>query len=194
MFPLLHRPFRAPSHLAALISSLVNGWSPVREQSDASLYLGSRQEPGSRKVWLQQTGNADGAASMSTLWYGQVWASPPDHILVLHHVAHWERKSCGEEKKRLVHPLFMPSQWWSMARSCQCHGNTALVTTSQRNNSSVVKLLLELVWGWPGPGKGSRKGLPAAAGSPLEGTAVVQERSEGLRERETTWFIVMWLH
>lgn len=133
---------------------------------------------------------------LSTLWYGQVWACPPDHILVLHHVGHWESKSCGEEKKHLVHSLFIPSQWWSTTRSCQCHCNTALVTANQRNILNMVKLLLALVQGWPGPGKGSRTGLPAASGSPLERTAVVQERDwyAGLRVRATTWFIVMWLH
>lgn len=102
-------------------------------------------------------------------------------------------KSRGEEKKHLAHSLFMPSQWRSVARSCQRHCNTAPVTANQRNNLIMVKLLLELVWGRPGPGKGCRTGLPAAAGSPLEGTAVVQEGdwSAGLRARATIWFIVM---
>lgn len=60
---------------------------------------------------------------------------------------HTERVNLREGKKHLIHSLFTPSQWWSKGRSCQCHRNTALVTTNQRNILNMVKLLLELVQG-----------------------------------------------
>lgn len=118
----------------------------------------------------------------------------PDRVHALSHVAHWESKSCREEKKHLVNSVFVPSQRWPTARPYRCYCNAALITTNQRNTATVVKLLLDLVRKKAGPGEGSGAGLLAAACSPRRrGTAALRESdwSAGLDRRATTWFMVM---
>lgn len=196
MFALLHRPFRVPSHFDVPVSSLANGWSPVTRQSDASLYLGSRQVPGYIKVWLRKPSSADAtsALSTSTLWCGSVWTSPPACVHPLPHVAQWESKSHGEEKKHLLNSVSMLSQWWSMTGSYICYCNTAWVTTKQRNNVIVVKTFAGVspgaIWPqWRQRGRAASSCLLAL----LEGTAAPWESnlSVGLDMWATTWFMVM---
>lgn len=148
------------------------------------------------KVWLQKPSSADAtsALSTSTLWCGSVWTSPPACVHPLPHVAQWESKSHGEEKKHLLNSVSMLSQWWSMTGSYICYCNTAWVTTKQRNNVIVVKTFAGVspgaIWPqWRQRGRAASSCLLAL----LEGTAAPWESnwSVGLDMWATTWFMVM---